>query len=79
MIDILMSCLKANEEISAYEVSTKHTKSVQLFYVLNKLETNRYCENDDLSVFHDASVVTVFSMSRYYKMLSTCSLIFSAF
>ena len=50
MIDIWMSCLKANEEISAYEVSTKHTKSVQLFYVLNKLETNRYCENDDISV-----------------------------
>ena len=55
MIDIILSCLKTNSDISAYEVSMDMTKSVQLFYVLNKLETNRYTSNNDIlvNIYHD--------------------------
>lgn len=55
MINTIIECLKANQEVSAYEIIHKKTKSVQLFYVLNKLETNRYTNNQDImvNVYHD--------------------------
>ena len=50
MMDNLISILKEEAAISSFEILKTHTQSVQLFYVLNKLETNRYTDNDDLSV-----------------------------
>ena len=40
----------AKSTVSDYEVIDVRTRSVQLFYVLNKLETNRYTDNHDLIV-----------------------------
>ena len=49
MIDTLVNLLKEESAVDAYEIVASHTSSAQLFYVLNKLETNRYANNDDLS------------------------------
>lgn len=49
MRELLIQRLKQNSSISAYEILSSHTTGVQLFYVLNKLETNRYTDNKDLS------------------------------
>ena len=55
MIETLIKLLKANKEVSDYEISFSNTKSAQLFYVLDKLETNRVTNNSDISVavYHD--------------------------
>ena len=55
MIEVLIKLLKANAEVSDYEISLSNTKSAQLFFVLDKLETNRITNNTDISVtvYHD--------------------------
>lgn len=49
MRELLIQHLNQHPLISGYEISSSHTTGVQLFYVLNKLETNRYTDNSDLS------------------------------
>ncbi len=46
----LLEALKANKDLTDYEVIETNTQSAQLFYVLNKLETNRYTDNIDTTV-----------------------------
>ena len=37
----IIACLKANEQISDYEITIKDKDSRQLFYVLRNLQINR--------------------------------------
>lgn len=55
MIDIIKSFLVKNNEISDYEIIQTKTRSSQLFYVLDKLETNRVTNNTDtkIIIYHD--------------------------
>ncbi len=48
MIELL---LKEDKEISAYDIVTTKTVTSELFYVLNKLETDRHTENNDTTVY----------------------------
>lgn len=50
MINKILKLLNDNKTISDYEINVTKTQAVQLFYVLNKLETNRYTNNSDISV-----------------------------
>ncbi len=49
MIKELKRLLK-EKQVSAYEILETRSRSAQLFYVLNKLETNRHTENRDILV-----------------------------
>lgn len=49
MINELKKLLQ-EKQVSAYEITEVRSRSAQLFYVLNKLETNRYTENKDMTV-----------------------------
>lgn len=55
MMECLLKCLKENHEISDFEIRKTKTKSSQLFYVLDQLETNRVTNNTDINVtvYHD--------------------------
>ena len=55
MIDVIKRILDKNNEISDYEIIQTKTSSSQLFYVLDKLETNRVTKNVDTNViiYHD--------------------------
>ena len=55
MINTLLTLLNKHKEVSDYEVSITQTKSSQLFYILDKLETNRITNNKDIyvTVYHD--------------------------
>ena len=49
MIDKLIACIKRHDEISDYEITSTHSEKAQLFFVLNKLETNRATDNTSVS------------------------------
>lgn len=55
MIELVQQLLNENQEVSDYEIKKTITKSSQLFYVLDQLETNRITHNTDLNVtvYHD--------------------------
>ena len=49
LMERLINILK-NSDISDYKINIKHSESIELFYVLNKLETNRATSIDEVSV-----------------------------
>lgn len=55
MINTIIEVLKANKEISAYMISSEKVQSVELFYVTDKLETNRATNiiGHNVTVYHD--------------------------
>jgi len=50
MINRIEKLLKLNKEVNAYRITEKHNESVELFYVLKKLETNRATNYTEYSV-----------------------------
>ncbi|MCL2521514.1 MAG: metallopeptidase TldD-related protein [Erysipelotrichales bacterium] len=50
MIKRIEELLKANKDVNAYRITEKHNESVELFYVLKKLETNRATDYTEYSV-----------------------------
>lgn len=55
MIKTIVNLLNQNPQVHDYEINVNNTKSAQLFFVLDALETNRYTDNRDITVriYHD--------------------------
>ena len=50
MIELVKGLLDKHPQVDDYEITVSNTKSSQLFYVLDRLETNRITNNRDISV-----------------------------
>ena len=55
MINKIVKLLKENSEVTAYKVIENKSESVELFYVTDKLETNRVTDikSYSVTVYHD--------------------------
>ena len=50
IMERLIKLLKANKDIADYRISEEKVHSYQLFFVKNKLETNRLSDSDKIKV-----------------------------